>query len=188
MKKSVMFLLLSLVCLSVSAQNGKVKSGVIGGVSMDWYKDEAMSKGKVGFNIPDMKPSFHVGYQLQFELKHRLSVDAALLYGQKRGEIASVGNKATPVKGYKSKFARNYMALNGVLNYNLIGRLKVGVGVEPTLHFKDNIMIGKTIKSAFDGRRQSRLCFQILRSGPDIQTWNLQYNERSPLYEIGTDT
>ena len=109
MKKSVMFLLLSLVCLSVSAQNGKVKSGVIGGVSMDWYKDEAMSKGKVGFNIPDMKPSFHVGYQLQFELKHRLSVDAALLYGQKRGEIASVGNKATPVKGYKSKFARNYM-------------------------------------------------------------------------------
>jgi hypothetical protein len=33
MKKSVMFLLLSLVCLSVSAQNGKVKSGVIGGVS-----------------------------------------------------------------------------------------------------------------------------------------------------------
>ena len=69
MKKSVMFLLLSLVCLSVSAQNGKVKSGVIGGVSMDWYKDEAMSKGKVGFNIPDMKPSFHVGYQLQFELK-----------------------------------------------------------------------------------------------------------------------
>ena len=65
MKKSVMFLLLSLVCLSVSAQNGKVKSGVIGGVSMDWYKDEAMSKGNVGFNIPDMKPSFHVGYQLQ---------------------------------------------------------------------------------------------------------------------------
>lgn len=150
MKKSVMFLLLSLVCLSVSAQNGKVKSGVIGGVSMDWYKDEAMSKGNVGFNIPDMKPSFHVGYQLQFELKHRLSVDATLLYGQKRGEIASVGNKATPVKGYKSKFARNYMALNGVLNYNLIGRLKVGVGVEPTLHFKDNIIIGKTIKSAFD--------------------------------------
>ncbi len=44
-----------------------------------------------------MKPSFHVGYQLQFELKHRLSVDAALLYGQKRGEIASVGNKATPI-------------------------------------------------------------------------------------------
>ena len=63
MKKSVMFLLLSLVCLSVSAQNGKVKSGVIGGVSMDWYKDEAMSKGNVGFNIPDMKPSFHVGYR-----------------------------------------------------------------------------------------------------------------------------
>ena len=44
MKKSVMFLLLSLVCLSVSAQNGKVKSGVIGGVSMDWYKDEAKKR------------------------------------------------------------------------------------------------------------------------------------------------
>ena len=134
-----------------------------------------------------MKPSFHVGYQLQIELKHRLSVDAALLYGQKRGEIASVGYKVTPVKGYKSKFARNYMALNGVVNYNLIGGLKVGAGVEPTLHFKDNIMIGKTIKSAFDVP-VVRLCFQIFRSGPDIQTGYLQCNERSPLYEIGADT
>ena len=150
MKKRVMFLLLSLVCLSVSAQNGKVRSGVIGGVSMDWYKEEAMSKGNVGFNIPDMKPSFHVGYQFQFELKHRLSVDATLLYGQKRGEITSVGYEVAPVKGYKSKFARNYIALDGVLNYNLIGGLKVGAGVEPTLHFKDHIMIGNTIKSAFD--------------------------------------
>ena len=34
MKKSVMFLLLSLVCLSVSAQNGKVKSGV------HYYRDQ----------------------------------------------------------------------------------------------------------------------------------------------------
>ena len=150
MKKSVMFLLLSLVCFSVSAQIGKVRSGIIGGVSMDWYKDKAMSKDKAGFNIPDMKPSFHVGYQFQIELKHRLSVDAALLYGQKRGEIASFGNKVAPVKGYQSKFARNYMALNGVLNYNPVGGLKVGAGVEPTLHFKDDIMIGNTIKSAFD--------------------------------------
>ena len=85
MKKSVMFLLLSLVCLSVSAQNGKVKSGVIGGVSMDWYKDEAMSKGNVGFNIPDMKPSFHVGYQLLFDLKHGFWVDSNFLFGHKRG-------------------------------------------------------------------------------------------------------
>lgn len=53
MKKSVMFLLLSLVCFSVSAQIGKVRSGIIGGVSMDWYKDKAMSKDKAGFNIPD---------------------------------------------------------------------------------------------------------------------------------------
>ncbi|MCQ5224165.1 hypothetical protein NE676_23290, partial [Parabacteroides merdae] len=60
-----------------------------------------------------------MGYQLQFDLIHRLSVDAALLYGQKLGEIASVGNKATPVKGYKSNFARNYKAFNGVLNYNM---------------------------------------------------------------------
>ena len=80
-----MFLLLSLVCLSVSAQNVIVRSGVIGGVSMDGYQDEAMSKGNVGLNIPDMKPSSHVGYQFQLELKHRFSVDATLLYGQKRG-------------------------------------------------------------------------------------------------------
>lgn len=98
MKKSVMFLLLSLVCLSVSAQNGKVKSGVIGGVSMDWYKDEAMSKGKVGFNIPDMKPSFHVGYQLQFELKHRLSGMQPYYMGRSGEKLPRLAIKRLPLK------------------------------------------------------------------------------------------
>ena len=66
---------------------------------MDWYKDEAMSKGNVGFNIPDMKPSFHVGYQLQFELKHRLSVDATLLYGAEAGEkLPRLAIKRPPLK------------------------------------------------------------------------------------------
>ena len=150
MKKSLMFLLLSFVCLSVSAQSGKIRSGVIAGVSMDWYKDKAVSNDRLGFNVPDMKPSFHVGYQFQFYLMHRLSVDAALLYGQKRGEMASIGYEVVPVEGYKSKFTRNYIALNGVVNYNLIGGLKLGAGVEPTIHFKEDIMIGNRIKSAFD--------------------------------------
>ena len=97
-----------------------------------------------------MKPSFHVGYQFQFYLMHRLSVDAALLYGQKRGEMASIGYEVVPVEGYKSKFTRNYIALNGVVNYNLIGGLKLGAGVEPTIHFKEDIMIENKIKSAFD--------------------------------------
>ena len=150
MKKSLMFLLLSFVCLSVSAQSGKIRSGVIAGVSMDWYKDKAVSNDRLGFNVPDMKPSFHVGYQFQFYLMHRLSVDAALLYGQKRGEMASIGYEVVPVEGYKSKFTRNYIALNGVVNYNLIGGLKLGAGVEPTIHFKEDIMIENKIKSAFD--------------------------------------
>ena len=150
MKKSLMFLLLSFVCLSVSAQSGKIRSGVIAGVSMDWYKDKAVSNDRLGFNVPDMKPSFHVGYQFQFYLMHRLSVDAALLYGQKRGEMASIGYEVVPVEGYKSKFTRNYIALNGVVNYNLIGGLKIGAGIEPTIHFKEDIMIGNRIKSAFD--------------------------------------
>ena len=150
MKKSLMFLLLSFVCLSVSAQSGKIRSGVIAGVSMDWYKDKAVSNDRLGFNVPDMKPSFHVGYQFQFYLMHRLSVDAALLYGQKRGEMASIGYEVVPVEGYKSKFTRNYIALNGVVNYNLIGGLKIGAGIEPTIHFKEDIMIENKIKSAFD--------------------------------------
>ena len=40
--------------------------------------------------------------------------------------------------------------MNGVVNYNLIGGLKLGAGVEPTIHFKEDIMIGNRIKSAFD--------------------------------------
>lgn len=150
MKKSLMFLLLSFVCLSVSAQSGKIRSGVIDGVSMDWYNDKTIAKEGKGFNVPDVKPAFHVGYQFQLELKHRLSVDAALLYGQKRGEIAPTGYGVKPVKGYKNKFARNYIALNGVINYNVVGGLKIGAGVEPTLHFKDHVLAESTVKSAFD--------------------------------------
>ena len=150
MKKSLMFLLLSFVCLSVSAQGRKIKSGVIGGVSMDWYNDKTIAKEGKGFNVPDVKPAFHVGYQFQLELKHRLSVDAALLYGQKRGEIAPTGYGVKPVKGYKNKSARNYIALNGVINYNVVGGLKIGAGVEPTLHFKDHVLAESTVKSAFD--------------------------------------
>ena len=43
-----MFLLLSLVCLSVSTQIGKVRSWIIDGVSMDWYKDKTRFKEKFG--------------------------------------------------------------------------------------------------------------------------------------------
>lgn len=147
MKKIVMFVLLSLVCLSVSAQSGKIRSGVIGGVSLNGYQDKLLPDAP--YSLPDQRVSFHVGYQFQMELKHRFSVDGALLYGQKRGKIETKYN-AIPVPGFKDKISRNYIALNGVVNYNLIGGLKIGAGIEPTLHFKDPILVENTIKSAFD--------------------------------------
>lgn len=148
MKKSLMIVLLSLVCVTGFAQFPNVKSGVIGGISLNGYQDK-LAPGFSSYSLPDKMVSFHVGYQFQFDLKHRFSLDAALLYGQKRGQLTS-NYQAVPVPGYTNKFSRNYIALNGVVNYNIIGGFKLGAGVEPTLHFKDQILVDKTIKSAFD--------------------------------------
>lgn len=131
----------------VFAQNENTRSGVIGGTSLSWHKDIVMPDKQYSF--PDKTVSFHVGYQFQFDLKHKLSIDAALLYGQKRGRLSSYYAIQAP-NGYENKFSRNYIALNGVVNYNLVGGLKIGIGVEPTFHFKDNILVENTIKSAFD--------------------------------------
>ena len=150
MKKSLMIILLSLLCVSGFAQFKNVKSGVIGGISLNGYQDK-LAPGFSAYSLPDKQVSFHVGYQFQVELKHRFSLDAAVLYGQKRGKL-DYGSKYefVPVPGYTDKFSRNYLALNGVVNYNIIGGFKLGVGVEPTLHFKDHILVDNTIKSAFD--------------------------------------
>lgn len=147
MKKSLIFVLLSVISLSVSAQGEGIRSGVIGGMSLNWYNDKLMP-GKQ-FSLPDKMISFQAGYQFQFDLKHRLSVDAALLYGQKRGKLVPAYEVA-PIPGYTDQFSRHYIALNGVFNYNLVGGLKIGAGIEPTLYFKDRILVENTIKSSFD--------------------------------------
>lgn len=149
MKKSLMIILLSLVYVSVFAQEGKIRSGVIAGVSMNQYQDKLFPTSKAWYSLPDKMFSFHAGYQFQFQLKHRLSVDASLLYGQKQGKIVSSYGIVT-VPGYKDKFSRHYIAMGGVINYNLIGGLKIGVGIEPTLHFKERILVENEIKPAFD--------------------------------------
>lgn len=147
MKKSLIFILLSIVCLSVFAQGEGIRSGVIGGISLNGYQDKLLPNAP--YSLPDKMVSFQVGYQFQFDLKHRFSVDAALLYGQKRGKLVPI-YEVVPIPGYTDKFSRHHIALNGVLNYNIIGGLKIGAGVEPTLYFKDHILVENTIKSSFD--------------------------------------
>lgn len=149
MKRIVCFLLLIFSSMSVLAQDYHIKSGIVGGVSLDWYKDN-LAPG-YGYSLPDASVSFHAGYQFQFDLKRKFSIDAALLYGQKRGEFTSpYGYEVLPSHGYKEDFSRHYLALNGVVNYNLIGGLKLGAGIEPTLHFRERIFQENIIKSSFD--------------------------------------
>lgn len=139
---------LGILCTSyLTAQERKMSGGIIGGVSMDWYHNSE-EKG-AGYSLSDRACSFHVGFQSQFDFQQGWSVDAALLYGQRRG-------KFVPSYGYypdakvDETFARHYLAVNGVLNYNMFQRFKLGIGVEPTLYFKETVLISNALKAAFD--------------------------------------
>lgn len=149
MKKSLMIVWMSLFCVLAFSQENKIRSGVIGGISLTGYQDKLLP-GDNGYSLSDNRVSFHVGYQFQFQLKHRFSVDAALLYGQKRGKMVSHGYEIAPTPDYTEKFSRSYLALGGVVNYNIVGGFKLGIGVEPTIHLNDRILVDNTIKSAFD--------------------------------------
>lgn len=160
MKKSLMIILLSLVCVVVFAQEWKIRSGIIAGVSINQYQEKLLPSSSSWYSLPDKKFSFHAGYQFQFQLKHRFSVDASLLYGQKRGRMVS-NYEVVPIPGYTDKFSRHYIAMGGVINYNLIGGLKIGVGVEPTLHFRERILVENKIQSAFDVPLVGKLAYSF---------------------------
>ncbi len=149
MRKILMSMLGSLlVATGVLAQEKKVNGGIIGGVSMDWYeqKENISALNALRGNVAC---SFHIGYQTQFYFRHRFSVDAALLYGQRRGKFFSHYGH-TPGSDPDEKFAKNYLALGGVVNYRLFNRWKAGVGVEPTYYFKETVLYANTMKATFD--------------------------------------
>lgn len=149
MRKIVLSLLcVLLVGACAFAQEKKVSGGIIGGVSMDWYqqKENVMDLNAVRGNAAC---SFQIGYQTQFHFKSRWSADAALLYGQRRGKFTSHYGH-TPDANPDEKFAKNYLALSGVVNYHLSGRWKLGAGVEPTCYFKETVLYANTMKAAFD--------------------------------------
>lgn len=141
------------------AQEKKVSGGIIGGVSMNWYGQKE--------NVTDLNAvrgkvhaSFHIGYQTQFRFKPRWSADAALLYGQRRGQFFSHYGH-TPGFRPDEKFAKNYLALSGVANYHLSNRWKLGVGVEPTCYFKETVLYANTMKATFDIPLVAKLAYSF---------------------------
>ena len=142
--------LINFLCLLCTfplfAQKAEVRSGVIGCVSMDWVHADTYP-GMRAFFFEGKRFAFHVGYQFQFDFQKPWTIDAALLYGQKRCKIregyAAAANFTRELPG-------NYLALNGVINRRLLKNLKVGVGVEPTLHFKNHDFFDLPVKAAFD--------------------------------------
>ena len=100
--RKVFILLISILCtVPFFAQKAEIRSGVIGGVSMDWVHADTYP-GMRAFFFEGKRFAFHVGYQFQFD------------------------------------------------NRRLLKNLKVGVGVEPTLHFKNHDFFDLPVKAAFD--------------------------------------
>jgi len=147
MKKVVFaFLFCINLCSGVFAQKAEIRSGVVGGVSMNWLHSDYYPTTRV-FLIPDKSVSFQVGYQFQFDFQKPWGIDAALLYGQRRCKVNEGYGAAS---NNQDKLPGNYLALNGVFNYRVIPNLKLGVGVEPTIYFKNHDVAEFPVKSAFD--------------------------------------
>lgn len=146
MKKILFILFYINFCTITFAQNTSIRSGVIGGVSMNWLHSDYYPTTKA-FLTPDKHVSFQVGYQFQFDFKKPWAIDAAILYGQQRNKVEE-GYGAAADKS--DRLPGNYLALNGVFNYRVIPQLKVGVGVEPTVYFKNHDIAEFPVKAAFD--------------------------------------
>lgn len=146
-------LLLLLLSFSVCANAQTIRHGVIVGVSDSWLKTSGypgMSDytGAYGITKEKWKPriSFNAGYQIQFDIREKYVLDAALLF-QSRGVHVKYRPSTNVVVDETKRF--NSIALNGVFSYKIWKGIRAGLGIEPTYYWNTDYW-GNGKKSVFD--------------------------------------
>lgn len=145
------------ICLSASISCFSQKSSLIVGISdarIGQYTSSAYFNGVGGTNTPitEWKPGIglNLGYQFNFGLSDRFSIDATILGKAQQGKVNTYtvqGEKITP---YSDKSWLWGAAVNGIINYRIWHGMHVGIGVEPTLFFHTDKIILNQNKQLFD--------------------------------------
>jgi hypothetical protein len=147
-------LLLLLLSFSVCANAQTIRHGVVVGVSDSWLNRSGYPGGGYGYGeqygIVDGKwkarISFNAGYQLQFDIKEKYVLDAALLFQSRGVHAFYMPSNVTAINETKRFYSA---ALNGVFNYRIWKGIKTGLGIEPTYYWKTGYWTNLK-KTAFD--------------------------------------
>lgn len=93
---------------------------------------------------------FNLGYQFNFHLTNRFSIDAAILAGLTKGNVTSytITNNETSIWNLHKWFWNS--SISGNLNYRIWNGLYAGLGIEPTIYFNTNKFRGNKNNNLFD--------------------------------------
>lgn len=130
---SVMFLMTGITCFAQ-------KSGIIFGVT-DGHLGKHTGYQWIGEGVsPETKWTpgigFNLGYQINFRLSERFSLDASVLGKAVQGQINSLDIDGNKVKPWTDKGWIWGASLNGTVNYRIYSGLYAGIGIEPTYYLK----------------------------------------------------
>lgn len=118
----------------------QLKSGIVLGGMDSWMHKKEVRLGESPIGEKDgnwnHRFSFNAGYQLQYEFRNHILIDAALLYQARRLNVSYTKSAG---ETYDKTKLFNGLALNAVLGYKLWKGLKIGLGIEPILYFNTNM-------------------------------------------------
>jgi hypothetical protein len=150
MKKTIlsaMFLMTGIACFAQ-------KSGIIFGVT-DGHLGKHTGYQWIGEGVsPETKWTpgigFNLGYQFNFRLSDRFSLDASVLGKAVQGQINSLDIDGDKVKPWTDKGWIWGASLNGTINYRIYSGLYAGLGIEPTYYLKTDKLKGNSNKQVID--------------------------------------
>lgn len=138
---------------SVSPIWSQVKSGPIISISNSWIDKIEIEHDSYGAQYGQKdgnwknQISFQLGYQFMFPLKSKFAVSSAILY-QSRG-IHIAYDRTSETKLDESKRI-NALVVNGILNYYIVGKIPLGIGLEPTYYINTKMEENLQKKSVLD--------------------------------------
>lgn len=147
MNKLLLFCLIGFLLVLTTTVSGQIKSGPIIAVSAGWLEKGHVYGPSYGtqYGAKDGKwnsqINFQVGYQFLFPLKNNFAINTSLLYTS-RGVHVAYNNTFEDKVDESKRF--NAISVNAGINYYIIGKIPLGVGLEPTYYLNtkvtDNLM------------------------------------------------
>ena len=158
MRKTVLSVLFLIAGIGCFAQKSGIIIGMTDGHLGKYSGYSYMGSGYAGngsyVSYPENKWTpgigLNLGYQLNFKLSERFSIDASVLGKVVQGEIKSFNVDGNKVKPWSDKGWIWGASVNGTVNYHIYSGLYAGIGIEPTCYIKTDKLKGNSNKQVFD--------------------------------------